>query len=58
MMSEGGVLRMGKYEFTKGQMEFIEGLRQPFAVYQVLNKKVVTLVLPTVRIRGPRTGVL
>ncbi|MBQ7479866.1 MAG: EAL domain-containing protein [Selenomonadaceae bacterium] len=36
---------MGKYEFTKEQMEFIEGLRQPFAVYQFLNKKVVTLAL-------------
>ncbi|MBQ1509889.1 MAG: EAL domain-containing protein [Selenomonadaceae bacterium] len=36
---------MEKYEFTKEQMDLIEGLRQPFAVYQLLNKKVVTLAL-------------
>ncbi len=36
---------MERYEFTKEQRAFLEGLRQPFAVYQFLNKKVVTLAL-------------
>ncbi len=36
---------MERYEFTKEQQSFIEGLRQPFAVYQFVNRKVVTLAL-------------
>ncbi len=36
---------MERYEFTKEQQCFIEGLKQPFAVYQFVNKKVVTLAL-------------
>ena len=42
---KGGVLRMGKYEFTKEQRECLERMKQPFAVFQYLNKKVVALVL-------------
>ena len=36
---------MEKYEFTRERQAFIEGLKQPYAVYQFLNKKVVTLAL-------------
>ena len=36
---------MEKYELTKEYKSFIEGLRQPFAVYQYVDKKVVTLAL-------------
>ena len=36
---------MEKYEFTKEELAFIEGMRQPFAVYQFVDKKVVTLAL-------------
>ncbi|MBR5908942.1 MAG: PAS domain-containing protein, partial [Schwartzia sp.] len=36
---------MERYEFQKDQKAFIEGLQQPFAVYQYVNKKVVTLAL-------------
>ena len=36
---------MERYRFTKEQLALIEGMRQPFAVYQFLNKKVVTLAL-------------
>ena len=36
---------MGKYEFTKEQRECLERMKQPFAVFQYLNKKVVALVL-------------
>ena len=36
---------MERYEFTKEQKAFMEGLKQPFAVYQYLNKKVVALAL-------------
>ncbi|MBQ7515862.1 MAG: GGDEF domain-containing protein [Schwartzia sp.] len=36
---------MERYEFKKEQMAFIEGMRQPFAVYQFVDKKVVTLAL-------------
>lgn len=34
-----------KHEFTREQQAFIEGLKQPYAVYQFLNRKVVTLAL-------------
>ncbi len=36
---------MERYEFTQERQSFIEGLKQPFAVYQFLNKTVVTLAL-------------
>ena len=36
---------MGKYEFTKDQQACMERMKHPVAVYQFLNKKVVTLVL-------------
>ncbi len=36
---------MGRYEFTQEQQRFIEDMKQPFAVYQYLNKKVVTIAL-------------
>lgn len=42
---EGGVLIMERYEITSDRKSFIEGLRQPFAVYQFLDRKVVTLAL-------------
>ena len=34
---EGGVLIMERYEITSDRKSFIEGLRQPFAVYQFLD---------------------
>ena len=43
-MKEGGI-PMERYELPKDQKAFIEGLKQPFAVYQYVNKKVVTLAL-------------
>ncbi len=43
-MKESGFF-MERYEFPKDQKAFIEELKQPFAVYQYLNKKVVTLAL-------------
>ena len=36
---------MERYEFTRERQSFIEGLKQPFAVYQFLNKTLVTLAL-------------
>lgn len=36
---------MKKYEFSKEQRSFIEGMRQPFAVCQFLEKGVVTLAV-------------
>ena len=36
---------MKKYELPKDQLSFIERMRQPFAVYQYIDKKVVTLAL-------------
>ena len=36
---------MEKYQFSKQEQEILEGLKQPFAVYQFVDKKVVTLIL-------------
>ncbi len=36
---------MEKYEFPREQMSFIEGMRQPFAVYQYIDNRVVTVAL-------------
>ena len=36
---------MKDYQFTKDQLSLIERMRQPFAVYQFLDKRVVTLAL-------------
>ena len=36
---------MKEYQFTKDQLSLIERMRQPFAVYQFLDKRVVTLAL-------------
>ncbi len=36
---------MERYEFSKEHLAFMEGLKQPFAVYQYVDKKVVTLAL-------------
>ena len=36
---------MERYEFTQEQQVCLERMKHPFAVYQFLNKKVVTLVL-------------
>ncbi len=36
---------MEKYKFTKEYQSFFEGLQQPFAVYQYVDKRVVTLAL-------------
>ncbi len=36
---------MERYEFTQEQQFFLEGLKQPYAVYQFVDKKVVTLAL-------------
>lgn len=37
--------RMGRYEYTDEQRKVLEGLPQPFAVYQFLDKRVATLIL-------------
>ena len=42
---KGGVLRMGKYEFTKEQRDCMERMKQPFAVYQVADGKISTLLI-------------
>ena len=36
---------MERYEFSAEQRELLEGFSQPFAIYQFLEKRVVTLVL-------------
>ena len=36
---------MERYRFTTEQQKLLEGLRQPFAVYQFIDRKVVTIVL-------------
>ena len=36
---------MERYRFTSEQQKLMEGLRQPFAVYQFVDRRVVTLVL-------------
>ena len=36
---------MERYRFTSEQQKLMEGMRQPFAVYQFIERKVVTLVL-------------
>lgn len=36
---------MKKYKFSEQERKIMEGLKQPFAVYQFVNKRVVTLVL-------------
>lgn len=36
---------MEKYVLSKEQMSFIERMKQPFAIYQFLNKRVVTIAL-------------
>ncbi len=36
---------MSKYEFSKEARQALEGLQQAFAIYQFVNKRVVTLVL-------------
>ena len=36
---------MGRYNFTSEQRKLLEGLAQPLAIYQFVNKRVVTLVL-------------
>ena len=36
---------MEKYSFSAHEKSWLEGLRQPFAVYQFLNKRVVTLAI-------------
>ena len=36
---------MERYVFTAEKKAALEGLRQPFAIYQFINKRVVTLVL-------------
>ena len=36
---------MSKYEFSKEARQALEGLQQAFAIYQFINKRVVTLVL-------------
>ena len=36
---------MSRYEFTKDQRQFIEGMRQPFAVCQFLGKRVETIAV-------------
>ena len=36
---------MSRYEFSKEQRQFIEGMRQPFAVCQFLDKRVETLAV-------------
>ena len=36
---------MKKYQFDKNTMEFLENLRAPLAVYQFIDRRVVTLVL-------------
>ena len=36
---------MERYRFTSEQQKLLEGLRQPFAVYQFIDRKVVTIVL-------------
>ncbi|MBR1885380.1 MAG: EAL domain-containing protein [Schwartzia sp.] len=38
-------MRKERYEFSRERKAFLEGLKQPFAVYQFLEKKVVTLAL-------------
>ncbi len=35
---------MEKYRFTSEQQKLLEGLRQPFAVYQFIDRKVVTRI--------------
>ena len=36
---------MGRYNFTGEQRKLLEGLSQPLAIYQFIDKRVVTLVL-------------
>ena len=36
---------MERYRFTEQELAFLEGLQQPFAVYQFVDKRVVTLAL-------------
>ncbi len=36
---------MERYHFSKQEQEILEALHQPFAIYQFVNKRVVTLVL-------------
>lgn len=36
---------MDRYHFSKEEQTILEGLQQPFAVYQFINKRVVTLVV-------------
>ena len=36
---------MEKYEFSKEKRELLESMKAPFAIYQFINKKVVTLIL-------------
>ena len=36
---------MGRYQFTEQELSIFEGLRQPFAVYQFVDRRVVTLAL-------------
>ena len=43
MVDKAGIMR--QYEFTKDQKAFIEGMHQPFAVCQFLEKGVVTLAV-------------
>ena len=34
-----------RYQYTEQELRTIEGLQIPFAVYQFINKRVVTLAL-------------
>ncbi len=36
---------MEKYQFTRDQLRLIESMKVPFAIYQFLDKRVVTLAL-------------
>ena len=36
---------MDRYEFTAEQRAMLEGLSQPYAIYQFINRRVVTLIL-------------
>lgn len=36
---------MGRHNFTNEQRKLLEGLSQPLAIYQFVDKRVVTLVL-------------
>ena len=45
MTGAGKVMHMEKYRFDDERQSFIEGMQVPFAVYQFVDKRVVTIAL-------------